>query len=247
MDEQAISDPAQTLTEVRRLRVRSRRLAHGGAWVPAAVLTALVLLSALLYRYPLSYPQTLEVRYPFWAGLPDEQRSPAGSYAFWLLGLPAAFGVIAAWYRYRARRLGVRVAWPVLAAVGLGALVLLLVLVAIPSEPVTGMFTLRAPLWKGLITPLVAVAAGLIALGWVERAPTLAAAGVWFGLAAWWQCATGMLGAIPGWLVWVLSGGSGPALGGQSGGRPGGMLLAMVLPLLVWIAVRAVRSRGGPR
>lgn len=252
MDDQRIDDPAQTLTEVRRLRTRSRRRAHGGAWLPAAVLAVLVLLSAALYRYPFDEPNTntLQVSYPFWAGLPDEQRSATGSYAFWLLGLPVAFAAIAAWYRYRARRLGVRVPWPVLVAVGLGALVLLLVLVAVPSEPLTApnlLATARPPLWHGLATPLLAAAAAVVALGWVERAPGLAATGAWIGLLAWWQCAAGALGAIPRWLVWLLNGGSGGALGGQFGLRPAGMLLAMVGPLLAWVLVQAVRNRGVTR
>ena len=38
-------DAQQTLTEVRRLRRRARSVAHGGAWFPAAVLAALVLLT----------------------------------------------------------------------------------------------------------------------------------------------------------------------------------------------------------
>jgi len=250
MDGQRIDDPAQTLTEVRRLRTRSRQRAHGGAWLPAVVLAMLVLLSAVLYRYPFAQPRTLVVSYPFWAGLPDEQRSATGSYAFWLLGLPAAFAAIAAWYRYRAHRMGVRVPWPVLVAVGMGALVLLVVLVAIPSQPMADsnmLIAVRAPLWHGLATPLLAVAAAVVALGWVERSPGLAAAGAWIGLLAWWECAAGPWGPMRGGLNLLLVGESGPGPGGQLGLRPAGMLLAMVGPLLVWVLVQAVRSRGGTR
>jgi hypothetical protein len=248
MDGQRIDDPAQTLTEVRRLRARSRRRAHGGAWLPAAVLAVLVQLSAVLYRYPFAHPRAVAVSYPFWAGLPDEQRSATGSYAFWLLGLPAAFAAIAAWYRYRAHRMGVWVPWPVLVAVGMGSLVLLVVLIAVPSQPLADPDMLtgaRPPLWHGLATPLLAVAAAVVALGWVERGPGLAATGAWIGLLAWWQCAAGPP-PMPE-LTWLLVGESGPALGGQLGLRPAGMLLAMAGPLLVWVLVQAVRSRGGTR
>lgn len=250
MDDQRIDDPAQTLTAVRRLRARSRQRAHGGAWAPAAVLAALVLLSAVLYRYPFGSPQTLDVSYPFWAGLPDEQRSAAASYVFWLLGLPAACAAIAGWYRYRARRLGVRVSWPVVVAVGLGALALLLVLVAMPSQPLgspDALTAVRPPVWHGLATPLLAVAAAVVALGGVEHRLALVAAGAWLGLLAWWQCAAIRLGAIPGWVAWILDGGSGPALGGQLALRPAAMLLAMVGPLLAWVVVQAVKTRSGTR
>jgi hypothetical protein len=250
MDDQHIDDPAQTLTEVRRLRSRSRQRAHGGAWLPAAVLAVLVLLSAVLYRYPPADPHTLDLDYPFWAGLPYEQRSAPGSYAFWLVGLPAAFIAIAAWYRFRARRIGVRVPWPVLVAVGMGALVLLVVLVAIPSEPVADpdmVASTPPPWWYGLATPLLAVAAAVVALGWVERAPGLAATGAWIGVSTWWQCDAGLLGALPGWLTWLLNGGSGPAIGGQLMLPPVGELLLIVGPLLIWVIVQAVRSRGGTR
>lgn len=250
MDDQHFDDPARTLTEVRRLRTRSRQRTHGGAWLPAAVLAVLVLLSAVLYRRPPADPHMLDVEYPFWAGLPYEQHSAIGSYAFWLLGLPAAFVAIATWYRYRAHRIGVRVPWPVLVAVGMGALILLVVLVATPSEPVANpdmIASTPSPWWYGLATPLLAVAAAVVALGWVERGPGLAATGAWLGLSTWWQCHAGLLGDMPGWLTWLLSGGSGPALGGQLGLPPAGILLVMVGPLLVWVIAQAVRSRGGTR
>jgi hypothetical protein len=250
MDDHRIDDPAQTLTEVRRLRTRSRQRVHGGAWLPAAVLAVLVLLSAVLYRHPPARRYALDVEYPFWAGLPYEQHSARVSYAFWLLGLPAAFAAIVAWYRFRAHRIGVRVPWPVLVAAGMGALTLLVVLVAIPSEPVANPDVVTfapSPWWYGLATPLLAVAAAVVALGWVERGPGLAATGAWIGLSTWWQCRAHVLGGMPGWLTWLLNGGSGPALGGQLALPPAGVLVVMVAPLLVWVVVQAVRSRGGTR
>jgi hypothetical protein len=250
-----MDDPVATLDEVRRVRARTRRRAHGGAWFPAAVLAALVLGSVTLYRSPGDFPFvrfpgqegrflfSTDILYPFWAGLPEEQRSAAASYAYWLIGLPLAFAAIAWWYRHRAGRVGVRVPWRVFAGVGLGVLLLIVVLLAIPSPRRADPNLLTSESgpywWHGLTTPLLAVAASLIALGWVERAPGLGVAGAWLGLLAWWQAAAGY-GTIPGWLDWLLNGGSGPGIGGTVELPPAGMLVLLVLPVLAWIAVAAV-------
>ncbi len=100
-----------------------------------------------------------------------------------------------------------------------------------------------SPRWPAVIT----TASAVVALGWVERKPGLAATGAWIGLSAWWQCDAGLLGDVPWWLMWLLSGGNGPALGGPLGLPPVGILLVMVAPLLAWVIVQAVRSRGGTR
>ena len=244
-----IEDPEQTLREVERLKAHSRRRAHGGAWVPAAVLAALVLLSTVLYR---SAPPTAHwnsigiVQFPYWAGLPAEQLSPPVSYLYWLVGLPAAFAVIAWWYRRRARQTGFRVAWRLFAAVGLGALLLLVVLLAVPTEPPADPYAAHIDVglrWgSGFATPLIAVAASLVALAWVERAPMLAAAGGWLALLAWWQGAT-LYGQLPYWLYRLFDGGQPIGLGGQTDLPVPGMLALMCLPLLVWVVLAAVRSR----
>jgi len=234
----------ETLAEVRRLRTRTRERAHGGAWLPAAVLAALVLLSGLLYRFPFSVADE-SGPWPYWPGLPSVPRSSALSYAYWLVGLPAAFAVAVVWYRYRARRLGVRVAWPVLVTVGLAAFVLMLALVAIPRElpPDPNAFAgSEPPLWHGFATPLVAVAASLVALGRVERSPGLAVAGLWLGGFSFLANAEGFLGRIPGWLDWILAGGEGPGIGGgiDTGAVPA--LVFLTLPLLIWLCAKGVRS-----
>jgi len=55
--------------------------------------------------------------------------------------------------------------------------------------------------------------------------------------------------AHPGWLDWILDGGSGPALGGEvtlaNLNRPGPLLIAIALPLVVFAVVRGSRARGG--
>jgi hypothetical protein len=220
----------ETLTEVHRLRTRSRERAHGGAWVPALALAVLVLLSAVLYRFPFTYPHEIVAEYPYWAGLSDWQRSAPLSYAYWLVGLPAVFAATGAWYRHRARRYGVRVSWPVLVGAGLGALVLLLVLVAVPRElppdPNALAYT-TPPIWHGLATPLVAVAVAVVALGWVERSVGLAATGVWLGLLTFLGGAWGILGSFPG---------------GQFSVRPGPALITLTLPLLIWLCAKGIRS-----
>src|SRR6266508_3537733 len=94
----------QELTEVRRLRDRTRSRAHGGVWFPVAVLALLLLTSIALYRSPFRELHEATVTVPYWAGLPAEQRSPIASYLLWLVGTPVAFALIAAWYRRRARR-----------------------------------------------------------------------------------------------------------------------------------------------
>ena len=63
----------------------------------------------------------------------DEQRSEVASYVYWIVGLPALFAGIAAWYRWRARRVGMRVDWRPFVVTGTGVLVLLAIMVAVPG------------------------------------------------------------------------------------------------------------------
>lgn len=224
----------KTLADIRQLRAQSRRLAHGGAWLPALLLAALVLVSMALYRHPFGEPAwDAGWRHPFWAGLPAGSHSDVGAYLFWFAGLPLTVVATGAWYRWRARRLGMKIAWPWYAGVTCGVLALLAVIAAVPTRSVTPPFEAG---WSGLLTPLAAVAAAAIALGVVERSRGLVFGGAWLGLIAGWHCTLGM-GELPGWLVWLLGGGDGPALGGQLTlfglNRPGPVLILMTLPLLV--------------
>jgi hypothetical protein len=249
----------QTLSEVRRLRNRAKAVAHGGAWLPAAVMAALVLLSIALYRVPFS--QVNEFLNAFvdssgWAGLPDPERSALASYLFWLAGTPAAFALIGIWYRWHASRTGMRVPWRWFAVTGLVTLAALVALAAVPVDPQTATaanrFLADRPDYSWLLvlrTPLVPIAAAVMVLGWVERSRFLAVAGGWIGLVVWWQGYFGM-GRIPGWMGRLLAGGEGPALGGEITtfglNRPGPVLILATLPLIVFAAARAARS-GGPR
>jgi hypothetical protein len=217
-----------TLAEVRRLRDRAHARAHGGAWLPAAAVAVLLLASIALYRYPFGQASSITAEYPFWAGVADEQRDPLLSYLFWFLGTPLVVALTAAWYRRRERASGMRVAWPLFAAAGLGVLVLFAILAAAPSGEQSDALAASGPWWPGILTPLLPLAAGVVALGVAERSRALVAAGVWIGLLAVWLCQWSPLGTIPG---------------GMLGFRPGHYLIVMALPLVVFAAVRYVRGR----
>jgi hypothetical protein len=218
---------------VRQLRRRFRERAHGGAWLPALAIAALLLASTALYRYPFTEPTMMEAAFPFWAGLPDEQREPIASYVFWFVGTPLMFGGIAGWYRWRAHRVGIRVAWQPVAAVGLGVLILLSVLAAVPRRlpPDPDILVSEPPLWvqlTGPLTPLLLIAVATVALGWVERSLALMVSGVWIAALTLWLSSTFPLGAIPGGVLSL---------------RPGHYLVIMALPLIVFGVVRL--ARGG--
>ncbi|MEQ4302583.1 hypothetical protein ABNF97_14490 [Plantactinospora sp. B6F1] len=170
------------------------------------------------------------------------------SYAFWFVGTPLLFAVTAAWYTMRARRLGLRVSWPLFAGAGLGVLLLLAVLAAVPETEVRPDILAPAPdwIWQGLLsTPLLPVAVAVLALAWAERSPGLAAAGTWIVLLTAWLCCASPLGYLPPWATNILGGASG-SLGGQLSLRPGHYLVLMALPLVVFAAVRAARTRRLP-
>jgi hypothetical protein len=249
------ADPAAVLADLNTLKTRSRRLAHAGAWVPALALAVLALLSSVLYRFPLASAANLSetfIQYPYWAGLPEQQRASLASYVFWLLAAPLAFVLVAQWYRFRERRDGVRVPWRVPVVAGAVGLLGLLALFAAPTGPTADPNLLSAgpeqTWWRGFLTPLLAVALAAIVLGIVERGIAITAAGVWMAVLAWQFCAVGRLGGLFGWQAWLLSGGSGPALGGQLTllgiDRPAVALLIMAGPLGLVAGYRAVRSGG---
>lgn len=234
------SQPEEALAEVQRLRHRAHERTHRGAWLPAAAIALLMLASIGLYRYPFGSPSSIEATYPFWAGLPDQQRSPTGSYVFWFTSAPFVFAVIAAWYQWRARRVGIRVSWRPFVVSGLGVLLLLAVLAAVPEGdpgPTNPDLLTPNPAWPGPLTPLVPVAVAVLLLAWAERSASLFVTGLWIAGLTLWLCSSWPLGSFPGW-VDRLTGGGGPGLGGQLALRPGHHLVLMALPLLVFAVVR---------
>jgi hypothetical protein len=218
-----------TLAEVNRLRDEARARAHGGAWLPAAAVAALLLGSIPLYRFPFEQTDAILAEYPFWAGLADEQRDPTTSYLFWFLGIPLLFALTAAWYRWRERRVGVRVPWWGFGAAGLGALAVLAILAAAPSgEPADGLTGGTTMWWPAVLTPLLPLAVGVVALGLTERSRGLVASGLWIALLAVWLCGTFPLGRVPGGMLSL---------------RPGHYLVVMAAPLIVFAVIRLARAR----
>jgi hypothetical protein len=232
------SEAQRTLAEVDRLRRRTQVLAHAGAWLPAAAIAALLLASIALYRHPFHQPEVIFVEYPFWAGLPDVQRSALASYLFWFIGTPVVLAGIGLWYRWRARRVGVRVSWPLFVGTGMTVLLLLAVLAGVPMQPIEDPDLASVagyrPSWnlRAVLTPLLPIAAAVIVLGWAERSRALAIAGGWIALLALWQCGYGFLGQVPGGQLVLLG-----------IHRPGPTLVIMALPLVGFAAVRAFLAR----
>lgn len=256
MGEQPAREAEKTLADVQRLRQYARTQAHGGAWVPAGLVAALILASIVLYRYPFQSRQqgAYLIEYPAWAGLPDVQRDVVASYVFWFAGLALLFAVTGVWYRMRARKHGMTVNWWLFAAAGTAALVLLVVLAAVPArtamvDPAFAEMGVPSPPYQGagFLTPLLAVAVAVLALGWIERSRGLMVSGLWITAITLWQSAYGDdLGAIPGWFASLLGGFQEPALGGQVTvlglDRAGPTLILIAAPLLVFAVVGAIRA-----
>lgn len=246
-----VDDAATVLTEVRRLRERTRAQAHAGAWLPAAVLAVLVLASIVLYRYPFHRPRTLSVDVPYWAGLPDEQRNPVGSYVFWFVGTLVAFGIIAAWYRRRERRVGMRVNWRRFIGVGVGALLAMAVIAAVPvplpQDVPLGDLGQPSSTWEnlrdGVLTPLIPIGLATTVLGVAEHSRALTAAGGWMVVLAWVHCTFGVL-SVPGSLTELVVDSSFESQTPPYESSPGPILIAMALPLLVFAVVHGWRTRG---
>jgi hypothetical protein len=241
-----VTDVNVVLSEVEQLRQRVRSRAHGGAWVPALAIGSFVACSILLYSQPfVGWGYVKYVQFPYWAGLPDEQRSPILSYLFWYLGLPALVGLIGWWYGWRSRKLGLRVAWKWFAIVAIGSLVLLGLLSALPTSAIPVGATSAIELdrnfdWvTGFATPLIAVALGVIMLGWVERSGWLIFAGLWIGWLTWWQSAYLTYGGLGGLPEWAGGPGVVTLLGVDT---PGWLLVWMVLPLMAFGVIRGLRA-----
>lgn len=252
MVEVAGEDAGRILAEVRLVRERTKAAVHAGAWFPVLVIAVLMLASIALYVQP--FAQVHSNGAPFGAGLPSEARSEMWSYIFWLVGTPASFALIAWWYQARARRIGMKVRWRWFAVTGLGALVAQAVLAAAPVSMPDPNLLVAGPAspitMSWLLSPLLPVAAALIALGMAERSTALAVTGTWIGFAMWWVDRFGM-GRMPGWATWLIDGGQGSGPGSEVAvlglSRPGPMLIVLALPLLVVAAVRAARDQSARR
>ena len=70
--------------------------APAAIWATLWILTlpaVLLLASTALYRTPFGQRLSITTDHPYWAGLPDEQRNPVLSYAFWFVGIPLLYGL----------------------------------------------------------------------------------------------------------------------------------------------------------
>jgi hypothetical protein len=89
-------------------------------------------------------------------------------------------------------------------------------------------------------TPLIAMALGVIVLGWVERSGWLVFGGLWIGFLTWWQGAFLTYGGLGGLPEWAGGPGVVTLLGVD---RPAWLLLWMAMPLLVFGVVRGFKAR----
>jgi hypothetical protein len=223
--------PDALLDHVSRLR-RQARARSRGAWLPLVVF-ALLTLASTLYRQPfyiLSAGGGYGVELPNYAGLPWSQRSAALSLAFWLVLAPLCYLGCARWYHRRAERRGVSLRWQTWVWAGLGLFgVLVVVLVGqrlgwlrLPyyGPPSGGMW--YAP--GSALSPLLAIALGLLVLARVERSRGVALTAIVYGGLATLMNLYG-LGEIPPWIL--------PPLGGSNdafvAAGPNLILLASIL------------------
>jgi len=236
--------PDALLDHVSQLR-RQARARSRGAWLPLVVFALLTLASTLLYRQPfyiLSAGGGYSVERPNYAGLPWSERSAALSIAFWLVLAPLCYLGCARWYQRRAERRGVSLRWQTWVWAGLGLFgVLVVVLVGqrlgwlrLPyyGPPSGGMST-----FPSALSPLLAIALGLLVLARVERSRSVALTAILYGGLATMMNLYG-LGEIPPWIL--------PPLGGSNdafvAAGPNLILLASIL--LLGAAITGRRRAG---
>ena len=245
------SDPLDALLDhVSHLR-RQARARSRGAWLPLVAFALLTLTSTLLYRQPFyTLPAggggyvTLEL--PSYAGLPWNNRSAVLSIAFWLVLAPLCYLGCARWYHRRAQRRGVSLRWQTWVWAGLGLFgVLVLMLVGqrlgwlrLPyyGPPRGGM--LYGP--GSALSPLLAIALGLLVLARVERSRGVALTAILYGGLATLMNLYG-LGQIPPWIL--------PPLGGSNDAfvAAGPNLLLLTSILLVGAALTGRRRARSAR
>lgn len=225
--------PDALLDHVSHLRHRARARSRG-AWLPLVVFALLTLATTLLYRQPFyTVPASggggYSFELPSYAGLPWSQRSAALSITFWLVLAPLCYLGCALWYHWRAERRGVSLRWQTWVWAGLslfGVLVVVLVgqrlgWLRLPYGPPSGGM-LYGP--SGALSPLLAIALGLLVLARVERSRGVAVTAILYGGLATMMNLYG-LGQIPPWILPPL-GGSNDALVAAG---PNLLLLAAVL------------------
>lgn len=198
-------DPQELLDDVQRLRRRTRAAVQG-AWFPLVVFGVVTLATIPLYRRPFDYPRGGGFHAgpyvtPYYAGLPGA-RSQVAAFAFWLVAAPVGYALCALWYRRRAQRLGLSFRWERWVAAGAGLFAVLVALYALPQHeagvPSSAVdFQIAA---SAALSPLVAVAVGLLVLAWVERSWAVGVAALLYGGLTLIVNTYGP-GEIPPWIV----------------------------------------------
>lgn len=169
------------LSELTARRVRIRARASAG-WLPL-LLTGLALLGAFpayagwwdgpasagIYVFTDAADLSLRDRLTTNIGVLAGGSRPLALY--WLAVVPTVYLLSAFWFAVSARRSGLRQRWGVHLLIGLGTLLSLLVTLL---PPVDGWVPHSS---RPLLTPLLALAFGLAALGWVEHQRVLLTAG----------------------------------------------------------------------
>jgi hypothetical protein len=97
---------------------------------------------------------------------------------YWLAVVPVVYALSVAWFALSGRRTGLRQRWGLHVLVGVGSLLGLLLSLLPPLD------NLVSHSARPLLTPLLALALGLVALGWVERDLALCWAGAAVGATA---------------------------------------------------------------
>lgn len=224
--------PDALLDHVSQLR-RQARARSRGAWLPLVVFALLTLATTLLYRQPFyTVPASGGGGYgfelPSYAGLPWNNRSAVLSIAFWLVLAPLCYLGCALWYHWRAQRRGVSLRWQTWVWAGLGLFgVLMLMLVGqrlVEPRLSSGLFEGRMQYLDAALSPLLAIALGLLVLARVERSRGVAVTAILYGGLATVMNLYG-LGQIPPWILPPL-GGSNDALVAAG---PNLLLLAAIL------------------
>jgi hypothetical protein len=180
MEEHTPQSPAaarRTVDEVTGLRRRTRR-ARQAFWFPLMVFGALILGSAPLYSLPppASIFDGVVVGNGYDPLGGELATDPHAASLFWLIGIPAAYLLTAAFYLWRGHRRGVRTTWRAYVVTGLGLFaVVALLLVNLPRKVPGRRFFLNVfhhlpgdLVIRGLI-PLLAIAVGFMILSLAER------------------------------------------------------------------------------
>jgi hypothetical protein len=232
--------------EIDTLRARTRRAAGSGA-VPVALLGLLVAFAAPLYaatREPTGlgfgeYTLGQSYQRPMFVtrflridpGTPAEDRLAV----YWLVGVPVAFLLVAAYYAWRARRTGISLdGWRVALAGGV-VLAALLLAVELPAHGLPAEYRPNRLLLGNFVNPLLVVVVGAFAVAWVERSRVLGA------------MATVFLAGVVTFDVRVLADQASGAWGNLQSAGPATLVLAawLLLAAAVVGAAGVVRPRRG--